>query len=60
MDIESIYRADGWGVYYDKPGYNETYTATFEFTKLNERVLSGLAKLTDEEQEALAEHWRNS
>ena len=58
LDVEAIYRADGWDVYYDKPAYNETYTATFEFTKLDEGVVSGLSKLTDEEKKALAKHWR--
>lgn len=33
LDIEDAYREAGWKVYYDKPGYNETYPATFEFTK---------------------------
>lgn len=33
LDIEDSYRDAGWKVYYDKPGYNETYPATFEFTK---------------------------
>jgi len=33
MDIEDIFRAAGWVVEYDKPGYNETYPAAFEFRK---------------------------
>jgi len=33
LDVEDIYRAEGWVVIYDKPGYNETYPATFEFKK---------------------------
>jgi len=33
LDIESIYRASGWDVEYDKPGYNETYRAYFKFNK---------------------------
>lgn len=32
LDIEDIYRKAGWKVEYDKPGFNETYEATFEFT----------------------------
>jgi hypothetical protein len=32
LDIEESYRAAGWDVHYDKPGYNETYEATFRFT----------------------------
>jgi hypothetical protein len=33
MDIEPIYRKEGWKVQYDKPAYNETYEATYKFTK---------------------------
>ena len=33
LDIEDIYREAGWDVYYDKPAYNETYEATFKFSK---------------------------
>jgi len=33
LDIEEIYRAVGWKVHYDKPGYNETYDAYFVFKK---------------------------
>ena len=32
LDIESFYREQGWKVEYDKPGYNETYPATFTFS----------------------------
>lgn len=33
LDVEEAYRADGWDVKYDKPGYNETYhPATYTFT----------------------------
>lgn len=31
LDVEDSYRALGWKVLYDKPGYNETYDAFFEF-----------------------------
>jgi hypothetical protein len=31
LDVESLYRASGWEVEYDKPGYNESYKATFTF-----------------------------
>lgn len=31
LDFEDIYRDAGWAVGYDKPGYNETYDAFFEF-----------------------------
>lgn len=33
LDVEPIYRKAGWKVKYDKPGYNESYPATFEFSK---------------------------
>jgi len=33
LDVEDIYRAKGWKVKYDKPGYNEDYEAYFEFSK---------------------------
>lgn len=33
LDIEDIYRAHGWKVEYDKPGYNESYEASFTFRK---------------------------
>lgn len=32
LDIEDYYRAMGWKVEYDRPGYNETYEAYFTFT----------------------------
>lgn len=32
LDVEPAYRAAGWRVTYDRPGYNETYPATFTFT----------------------------
>jgi|SRR5665213_1958976 len=32
LNVEDVYRASGWRVLYDKPGFNETYDATFEFT----------------------------
>ena len=31
IDVEEVYRAAGWKVDYDKPGYNEDYPATFTF-----------------------------
>lgn len=33
LDVEGAYRAQGWDVYYDKPGYNESYEPTFKFSK---------------------------
>jgi len=34
LNIEDLYRAAGWSVTYDKPGYNEPhYPATFTFSK---------------------------
>lgn len=32
LDFEDIYREKGWRVFYDKPAYNESYPATFEFS----------------------------
>lgn len=32
LDFEGAYRAEGWHVHYDKPGYNETYPANFTFS----------------------------
>lgn len=31
LDVEDVYRAAGWIVEYDKPGFNETYEPTFTF-----------------------------
>ena len=33
LDIEGVYRTEGWAVQYDKPGYNESYDAYFVFKK---------------------------
>ena len=33
LDVEDIYRKSGWKVEYDEPGFNESYPATFEFSK---------------------------
>lgn len=33
LDVEDIFRAEGWKVEYDKPAYCEIYAATFEFSK---------------------------
>lgn len=33
LDVEDIFRAIGWKVIYDKPGYCESYAATFEFKR---------------------------
>ena len=33
LNVEEVYRARGWKVYYDRPGYYESYDAYFEFTK---------------------------
>lgn len=32
MDFESLFEKNGWKVEFDKPGYNETYSAYFTFT----------------------------
>lgn len=31
LDFEPVFERAGWKVKYDKPGYNESYAATFEF-----------------------------
>lgn len=31
LNFESLYEDAGWEVSYDRPGYNETYAATFDF-----------------------------
>lgn len=33
LDVEDIYRAAGWRVEFDNPGYCETYPATFTFSR---------------------------
>ena len=33
LDVEEIYRKEGWIVEYDKPGCNENYEPTFIFKK---------------------------
>jgi len=33
LDIEEVYRAQGWDVHYDRPAYCETYEPSFTFTK---------------------------
>ena len=33
LDVEEVYRAAGWSVSYDKPGFNETYPAYFVFSR---------------------------
>lgn len=33
LDVEPAYRKAGWSVSYDKPGYNESYEASFNFSK---------------------------
>jgi len=33
LNVEDIYRAQGWKVTYDKPGYCESYDANFSFSK---------------------------
>jgi len=32
LNFEPMYREAGWEVYYDKPGYNESYEANFTFS----------------------------
>ena len=33
LDVEEVYKKAGWKVQYDRPGYNESYDAYFEFRK---------------------------
>ena len=33
LDVEDIYRKEGWKVEYDKPAYNEDYPARFIFSR---------------------------
>ncbi len=33
LDVEASYRRAGWRVEYDKPGYCETYDASYEFSR---------------------------
>lgn len=33
LDVEQLFESAGWKVEYDKPGYNESYPATFKFSK---------------------------
>lgn len=33
LDVEDMYRAEGWKVKYDKPAYCENYDAFFVFSK---------------------------
>lgn len=33
LDVEDMFRAAGWSVEYDKPGYCETYEAFFKFKR---------------------------
>lgn len=33
LDVEEIFKKAGWVVEYDKPGYCESYPATFTFSK---------------------------
>ena len=38
LDFEEIYQKEGWLVEYDKPGFNETYPATFSFKRKKRAV----------------------
>jgi len=33
LDVEELYEDAGWEVEYDKPGFNESYSATFKFSR---------------------------
>lgn len=34
LDVEHLYRAQGWVVRFDRPAYNETFLACFYFSKV--------------------------
>ena len=38
LDVEPIYEDNGWKVHYDKPGYNESFDAYFEFTPKTDKA----------------------
>lgn len=40
LDVEDLYREAGWIVEFDKPGYNETYSATFTFKEKKRKTKS--------------------
>ena len=46
MDVEDIYRREGWHVDYDKPGYNESYGAYFVFSKDHEDYSAAIDSLS--------------
>jgi hypothetical protein len=33
LDVEDVYKIEGWKVLYDRPAYCESYDAYFEFSK---------------------------
>lgn len=33
LNVEDLFRKAGWAVEYDKPGFNESYEATFKFSR---------------------------
>lgn len=33
LEIDDIYKSEGWAVSFDKPAYNESYSAHWEFKK---------------------------
>lgn len=37
LDVEDLYRAQGWTVTFDKPGYNEIYPTSFTFKRRRDR-----------------------
>lgn len=37
LNVEPLYESVGWAVTYDKPGYNESYPATFTFKRAHKR-----------------------
>lgn len=45
LDFEDVYRAAGWSVVYDKPAYNESYSAFFKFEKGKPSAENVIARL---------------
>lgn len=43
LDFEDIYRDSGWKVTYDKPGWNESYDASFKFEPQANRRIGSVA-----------------
>ena len=38
LNVEDIYRKAGWRVVFDKPGFRDTYPATYEFKRKTKHI----------------------